>query len=59
MLLHPNAKNLKIDKNTKRPVKKLLTAEILIVIYSNTPETNIFKNSIQIRNFKMYLRNTQ
>ena len=63
MLPHQNAKNVKIDKkkkkNMKRPVKNSLTGEILIVICSNTPETNIFKNPTQIRNFKMYLRNTQ
>jgi hypothetical protein len=49
----------KLIKSTKRPVKNLLTAEILIVICSNTHETNIFKNFTQIRKVKMYLRNTQ
>jgi hypothetical protein len=46
-------------KNAKRSVKNSLTAEILIAICSNTPETNIFKNSTQIKNFKIYLRNTK
>jgi hypothetical protein len=59
MLPHQNAKDVKIDKKHEKACKNVLTGEILIVICSNTPETNIFKNPTQIRNFKMYLRNTQ
>jgi hypothetical protein len=54
-------KKSKLIKKTKhkKASKNSLTAEILIVICSNTPDTNTFKNSTKIKNFKMYLRNTQ
>jgi hypothetical protein len=43
MLPHPDANNIKIDKKHKKASKKSLTAEILIVICSDTHEINIFK----------------